>query len=269
MDDQKQGWGGQIVKSTPTPVPTGTGPSGGGRAALLRSTYQSILKAKGVPYLSYNDPALLMAYQAIGGLNQQQALAVAQQMSDYYKAHGYSASDQELEAALQQAGGPTTGQGTSPIPGVGAQIRQDYQDLLRSRGVTSLPPNDPQLIAAIKFRIPGMTDEQAVQVAQQGRDWFATTGTLAPDSVIDRAAGQAKGFSIPLPHQFDPAKFDAITRDPVGAGLLQAQVEAAGWDWNTYKQQHLAARPTGVAAPSSSVSWGSTGQGSNQQGVWG
>lgn len=256
-------------QTTPSPAAQGAGgPAGGGRAALLRATYQAILKAKGVPYLSYNDPALLMAYQAIGGLTPQAALTVSQQMSDYARTHGYSASDPELEAALAQAGGPTTGQTTSPIPGVGAQIRQAYQTLLQSRGVQSLPPNDPQLIAAIQGIVPGMTPEQAMQVAQSGHDWSGTTGTVAPDQVIDRAAGQAKGFSIPLPHQMDPARFDALTRDPVAAGLFQAQVEAAGWDWNTYKQQHMAARPVGVAAPSASTSWGSTG-GGNQQGVWG
>lgn len=251
--------------------PQGPFPSGGGRAALLRSTYQAILKAKGVPYLSYNDPALLMAYQAVAGLNPQQALQVSQQMSDYYRAHGYTASNQEVEQAIQAAAGPTTGATTAPIPGAGAQIRQDYADLLKARGVQYIGPDDPQLVAAIKFRIPGLTDQQAQQIAQSGRDWMATTGTVAPDAAIDRAAGQAKGFAIPLPHQMSAAQFDSLTRDPVSAGLFQSQVEAAGWDWNTYKAQHMASRPVGVAAPStgfgspSTQAWG----GSNQSGVWG
>ena len=233
-------------------------------ASLLRATYNAVLKAKGVPYLSYDDPALQMLYQSVEGLSPDQALGVARQAADYYRAHGYAMSDPELDTLIGQARGPTTGQETQPIVGAGAGIRQDYGGLLQQRGVSYLGPNDPQLVAAIQARIPGLTPEQATQIAQRGRDFAATTGVMAPDAAIDRAAGQAKGFTIPLPHQFDPAKWDQMMADPTAAGLFEGTVRAAGWDWDTYKRQHYAARPTGVAAPATRGAWSQPAAG-----VWG
>jgi hypothetical protein len=206
-----------------------------------------------------------MIYQTIEGLSPDQALRVAGQAADYYKQHGYAISDPELDALIGQARGPTTGQETQPIVGAGAGIRQDYGDLLKARGVSSLGAADPQLLAAIQARIPGLTPEQAQQVAQSGRDFYTATGVMAPDAAIDRAAGQAKNFTIPLPHQFDPAKFDALMVDPTAAGLLEGTVRGAGWDWETYKRQHYAARPSGVAAPATGAgTWGQA-----PTGVWG
>lgn len=235
-----------VMPGQPPPASPGlaTGPG-----ALLRATYQAVVKARGVPYLAADDPALLTLYQAIGGLNPQQATVAAQRAAQYARTRGFSMGDAELNGMLAELRGAPTGQETTPMPGVGAQIRQDYDTLLQQRGVQSLGADDPQLLAAVQSRIPGLTAQQARQVAQAGRDFYATTGVVAPDSVVDRAAGQAKGFSIPLPHQFDPARWDAINRDPVATGLLQAQVQAAGWDWDTYKRQHLAARPGGQATP--------------------
>jgi hypothetical protein len=245
------------------PAVGGTPGSAVGPAALLRATYQAILKAKGVPHLAADDPGVLMLYQAIGGLTPQQALAASQRASSYARDRGYAMSDAELNGMLAEVRGPMTGAETSPLVGVGAQIRQDYDALLGQRGVSSLGADDPQLLAAIQGRVPGLTAQQARQVAQQGRDWYERTGTVIPDAAVDRIAGQAKGFTIPLPHQFDPARWDAVMADPVGAGLFEATVRGAGWDWDTYKRQHLAARPTGTAARSTGATF------SQPQGVWG
>lgn len=234
-----------------------------GPASLLRATYQAVLKARGVPYLAAEDPALLTLYQAIGGLNPQQASVAAQRAAQYARTRGYSMSDAELNGMLAELRGAPTGQEFTPLPGVGAQVRQAYDTLLQQRGATSLAADDPQLLAAVQAAVPNLTAQQARQVAQAGRDFYATTGVVAPDSVIDRAAGTAKAFRIPLPHQFDPAQWDAINRDPVATGLLQAQVQAAGWDWDTYKRQHLAARPGGQATPTTGTTF------SQPTGVWG
>lgn len=243
----------------PTTMPPGLA---NGPAALMKATYNAVLKAKGVAYLSHNDPALLLIYQAVGGLTPEQAAVTAERAATYFKTNGYAISDAELNGLIAEARGPMTGDQTSPLVGVGAQIRQDYSDLSGARG-TSLGANDQQFGAAIQSRVPGLTAQQAAQLAQRGRDFFLKTGVVIPDAAMDRAAGEIKDFRIPLPHQFDPGKWNALMADPTAAGLFEGTIRASGWDWDTYKRQQAASRPGGVVTPTAGANW------ARPTGMWG
>ncbi len=246
------------------PQATAPGSSSGGSAALLRSTYQAILAAKGVPYLSHDDPAMLMLYQAVGGLSPQAAAAVSQTAATYYQTHGYAMTDTELDGLIATTKGPTGANPaeTNPMVGVGAQVRQAYGDLSAARPGTWVGGADPQFGAAVGAAVPGLTAQQQAQIAERGADFYRQTGVAIPDAAVDQYAGQVKGFHVPLPHQMDPGHFDAMMADPVAKGLFQGTVKAAGWDWDTYQQQHYASRPTGVATPSTGASW------AQPTGVW-
>jgi hypothetical protein len=222
-------------------------------ASRLKAAYQSVLKAKGVPYLSVGDPALQMLYEVVGGLNPEQARAASQYAADYYKTHGFSISDAEFDQHLDQLRGPTGTEGQyDPLVGVGAQIRQGYGDLVQARG-GPLTPTDPQLTALINSTVPGLSAQQAQQIAQRGRDYYKATGTVVPDYGIDQYAGQVKQFRVPLAHQMAPGAFEAMQADPVAKGLFEATLGAKGYDPASYYGQHLAARPRGTAPRTSSV----------------
>lgn len=228
-------------------------------AAQLRAAYNATIKQQGVPYLQSDDPRLVMLYRVAGGLDQAHAQQAAQEAAAYYKQHGFSMSDTELDALLERhrapMGSPTD---YAALPGVGAQIRQGYSDLTQTRGMTP-GASDPQVLALVQAAVPNLTQAQAAQLSQLGHDYSAMTGTVIPDYALDQAAGQVKQYRIPLPHQMDPGTFDAIQRDPVSKGLFEGALGQAGWDVNTYYAQHRAARPVGSASPVGTVARGFAG----------
>ena len=222
-------------------------------AGRLKAAYQAVLKAKGVPYLSVGDPALQMLYEVVGGYNPEQARAAATYAADYHRTHGFPISDAEFDPYLDQLRGPTGSPDQfDPLVGVGAQIRQGYGDLTQARGMTP-QPGDPQLNALISGAVPGIDTAQQQRIAQRGRDYYATTGTVIPDYGIDQYAGQVKGYRVPLAHQMAPGAFDAMQADPVSKALFEGGLGAKGYDPASYYAQHAAARPRGTAPRTGSV----------------
>jgi hypothetical protein len=222
-------------------------------AIQLRGAYNAAIKALGVSHLASNDPRLLMIYQTVGGLSPQAAQQAATEAADYFKTHGFTMSDPELDALLNKHRAPMgSAEDFAALPGVGARIRQDYGTLARQRGVAP-GATDPQVLALIQAAVPNLTQQQAQQIAGMGHDYYAQTGTVIPDSALDQYAGQVKGYRIPLPHQMDPGTFDAIQRDPVSKGLFEGALGQAGWDVGTYYTQHRASRPVGTAGPTASI----------------
>jgi hypothetical protein len=223
-------------------------------AAQLRGAYNAAIKALGVPYLSHNDPRLVMLYRAAGGISDPAAAqAAAQEVADLRRSRGYDVTDAELDAILNKHRAPMgSEQDFAALPGVGAAIRQGYGDITQARGYTP-GATDPQVMTLIQGAVPNLTQEQAAQIARMGHDYAALTGTVIPDYAVDQYAGQVKGYHLPLPHQMDPGTFDAIQRDPVSKGLFEGALGQAGWDVGTYYTQHRASRPVGTAGPTASI----------------
>jgi len=254
------------VLAVVAPMAPGT-PEATGLGARLKAAYAQLVQAmvargdplpvaNGKPYLPSNHPALLMLYQAVGQLNPQGAAAAAARVADLYKQRGYDISDVELNGLLDSYRGPSGGpQDFAALPGVGAQIRQGYDDLARARG-GPIAPNDPQLLALVRAAVPNTTDAQAQNISGYGHDYNVVTGTVVPDEAVDRYAGQVKGYRIPLPHQLTAEQYDTLygqNADPVARGLAEGALRSAGWDVDTYKRQHLLSRPVGSATSNVSV----------------
>lgn len=248
---------------TPTVAPVPPGATGLG--ARIKAAYTAA-SARAGRHLSWDDPTVLLIWQVLGGLTPDQARAASQQGAVYANQNGRLLSDAEVDQHVAEV------KTRMPNPndvgyGLGSAIQTAFQDTQAQYPGSPLAGDDPRLLAAVRQNpeLAGITPEQLGQIVAAGRQFTGYTGQLAGaglDTMIGTTLGRAP---VPMPHQMDPAAFDAIHADPVKLGLWQGALQRRGWDVGTYERQHRAARPVGTAAPSSGAgTWGGA-----PTGVWG
>src|SRR5262245_54316828 len=253
-----QTWGGGYVPSAIEPGATGLG-------ARIKAAYNAASERAG-GRLTHADPTTLLIWQVLGGLTPEQAQAASARGAAYANQYGRLLSDAEVEEVVREVKTQTPNQ-YGVAYGTGASIQQAYQDF-RQQYPTELPQaTDPRFLALVRRdpQLGAITTDQLAQILAAGRQFTGATGSLAGaglDTYIGQVTQQAP---IPLPHQMSASAYEAIHADPVKLGLWQGALKRAGWDVDAYEAQHKAARPVGVAAPST----GGVGGWRAPAGVWG
>ena len=214
----------------------------------LKAAYQEVLKRRGVPYLSSDDPTLLMLYQVHGNLTPQQAQIAAQQAAQHFKDTGQAMDDTAFDAMLTTASGSVQGPDeTDPAWDFGQAARTAYQDVKNLYG-GDIDPTDPRVIAAYMRAGSSvgatMTQDQARQAAQYGADYYRATGQAIPDYAADQYAGQITNRQIKQPHHINPATWDAL--GSTGQQLYLSAAARKGYDKTDYMNTINATRPVGT-----------------------
>lgn len=177
-----------------------------------------------------------------GGTSGGQAVSIAdkrRRLKDAGYGEWETASDAEIDAVWKRtakpedqdgAGGASAGggMGAGPNASLGAQIKSIYKTVAARKGVQSLAPNDPDLVAAITTAT-GLQPQRVQAALQQGREYFDKTGEVIPDAVL----GQSFNKELPFGQNptLDSRRFmddqDRFAKS-FGEGQRQFNVSQAG-----------------------------------------
>jgi hypothetical protein len=234
----------------------------------VQQIYQA-RKAAGMPWTR----EAYMQIMSKKGVNPDVAGQIFDGSKDFAAAMGRYPTNAEMTAWVKQLQ-----PGFNPLPAQG-QTPSFPSQVSQPAGIQPPAPNQPDVIGQPVGAVPGPSDGQAIgqpvgaqpfggasmganllQGATAAANPMDTNGTL-PAVTNPTVSGQTNPM-VPLPHQINPAVWDALTgsaRQNILGSVEAGNTPSGAWDPQDFLDKLNAARPKGVAPRRVNTQWGQVG----------